>query len=1036
MNEQTRQLIRTAMAAPDRNILFLGDGPESVLSLETLGHMAAIVEGARDRLTLAQVGAAEVDLEALYLAACYHAVRVSHLPGNGGHWDHRASVLLFSALHAVRPEAVPEPMRGAFAARPPTPATPGEILHSVALVLVGACAPARHQDGLWQAAAMIEHARKTTPPEELDPVMTFNLGSVLATLSDLTGTERLIVAASGLMREAVAAMPDHRPPPAAMLTALASAQAKAAAPGPSDRAETLDARLGRYTRTGGQEQLDTIVAEVRGALAATADDDPERHAHRTSLGNLLRMRFENTGDLSDLEESVQLLRDVVETADDATMRHLAGSWLGLSFLDRFITLKDRVDLERATAAVRQSMAGSAPLSPHHSRLLTNLAAVLIHRFTAYGELSEITEAIRHLEHAVAATPPDQHDRPVMRIKLAVARGARARESGWMAELDRAVAELRAVAEETEGTGPHPQLARLELGRLLTERSAMSGAPSDLESAVAAFRTTAMAPTEDIRTRLAAAFHWAVRSAASGDPQQARTAFTVALDDLLPKLTGRTLPRRSREMRLRELPSLACNAAAVEIEDSEGLSDERLEVQRLEDALLRLEQGRGVLMAQALRLRERHTELTEAAPELAARFDRVCAEVAEERGSRERRGALTVEFDRIVAEIRGIDGFERFQMPPDRARLRTTAAHGPVVVLNVAELRCDALLLRPDTGGVELVALKGLTRKEIAERADDFLAAVRALSSPSSEPAGRGGHRLMVETTLTWLWEHIAGPVLTALGIYDEKGSPKEVTPEEMPRLWWCPTGPLSLLPLHAALCPADGLRVHDHVVSSYTPTLMALLHARERTEPPLADTRLIGVGVGEPPSPTRDGRTYPRLPAVEAELAAVSALPVPQSRLLDAEATPEDVLAALRGHHHAHLACHGEYDPDDPSNSRLLLHGGELTVRELATRRLPDAEFACLSACHTAAPGTALVDEVITVASAFQLCGYRHVLGSLWTVADAMMPRLAEQVYRELGAAGSTARSAYALHRATHSLRAQPEYAAPWFWASMIHIGP
>ncbi|WP_432015271.1 CHAT domain-containing protein [Streptomyces cucumeris] len=1037
MNEETRQRIRAAMAAPDQNILFLGDRPESVLSLETLGNVAALVDGARDRLTSAQTGAAGVDLEVLYLSACYHAVRVSHLPGTAGHWDHQASVLLFAALHAVRPEAVPDPLRGAFAARPPAPAAPGEILHAVGLVLFGASASARYEDGLWQAAALIQHAREVTPPGELDPVVTFNLGSLLATLFDHTGTRQLIVAARALMREAVAAMPDDRPPAAAMLEALAAAQARAAGTAdPAGHAGNADAGLGRYTRTGDMGGLDTLITRVRRALAATAGDDPERHSHRTSLGNLLRMRFEMTGDLDELEQSAGMLREVSEEADDATVRHLAHSWLGLSCLDRYIALGDPADLERATTAVRRSMAGTTPLSPHHTRLLTNLAAVLTHRFTVLGDPAEITEAIRHLTHAVAATPPDQYDRPVMKIKLAVAMGARARSLGDLVELDRAVLVLREVIRETEGTGPHPQLARLELARLLTGRSALSGAAADHDAAVAEFRATATAPTEDIRTRLSAAYQWAMRSAASGRREAARQAFTLALDDLLPELTGHALTRRSQEVRLRELPPLACNAAALEIEEAENTEDEQERARRLGEALLRLEQGRGVLMARALRPRERYAELAGVAPELAARLDELCSALTGERGSRDQRVRWSAEFDRVVAEVRKLDGFERFRCAPDLVRLRTAADNGPVVVLNIAELRCDALLLRPGGDTVERVALTGLTRSDVALQADAFLAAVRALASPGIAAHEAAAERLAVEDTLTWLWEHITGPVLTALGLHGADTSRNTAAESDGPRLWWCPTGPLSLLPLHAARCAENGISVADLVVSSYTPTLMALLHARERAEPPLPETGLVGVGVAEPPAPADGGRAHPRLPAVAEELTEVLALPVRQSRLLDAAATPKAVLTALRAHHHAHLACHGAYDPGDPSNSGLLLHGGVLTVRELATRRLPDAEFACLSACHTAAPGTTLVDEVITLASAFQLCGYRHVLGSLWTVPDAMMPRVAARVYRELGSAGSTARSAYALHQAVRSLRGQPEYAAPWLWASMIHIGP
>src|SRR5437660_1448375 len=49
-----------------------------------------------------------------------------------------------------------------------------------------------------------------------------------------------------------------------------------------------------------------------------------------------------------------------------------------------------------------------------------------------------------------------------------------------------------------------------------------------------------------------------------------------------------------------------------------------------------------------------------------------------------------------------------------------------------------------------------------------------------------------------------------------------------PRMWWCPTGPLTLLPLHAAgRHDVDGAAVIDRVVSSYTPTVRALREARQ-----------------------------------------------------------------------------------------------------------------------------------------------------------------------------------------------------------------
>ncbi|ATZ29343.1 hypothetical protein SLAV_37895 [Streptomyces lavendulae subsp. lavendulae] len=118
----------------------------------------------------------------------------------------------------------------------------------------------------------------------------------------------------------------------------------------------------------------------------------------------------------------------------------------------------------------------------------------------------------------------------------------------------------------------------------------------------------------------------MRAAELGALERSRTAFDLALSDFVPKLTGRALGRESQEARLRELPSLATVAAAVSIRAGE-----------VQEALVRLEQGRGVLLAQALELRGRHDDLRVADSGLADRFERVCAElVATHRSPQQRR----------------------------------------------------------------------------------------------------------------------------------------------------------------------------------------------------------------------------------------------------------------------------------------------------------------------------------------------------------------------------------------------------------------
>lgn len=50
---------------------------------------------------------------------------------------------------------------------------------------------------------------------------------------------------------------------------------------------------------------------------------------------------------------------------------------------------------------------------------------------------------------------------------------------------------------------------------------------------------------------------------------------------------------------------------------------------------------------------------------------------------------------------------------------------------------------------------------------------------------------------------------------------------------------------------------------------------------------------------------------------------------------------------------------------------------DIVRRQLPSAEFAFLSACHTAELAEeSLADEVLHLAAAMQFCGFRSVVGT------------------------------------------------------------
>ncbi|MER7639102.1 CHAT domain-containing protein [Streptomyces sp. NPDC126522] len=400
---------------------------------------------------------------------------------------------------------------------------------------------------------------------------------------------------------------------------------------------------------------------------------------------------------------------------------------------------------------------------------------------------------------------------------------------------------------------------------------------------------------------------------------------------------------------------------------------------------------------------------------------------------DRRMALAREWDGLVEEVRRLPGFEDFLRPPPLDTLLEAARSGPVVIVNVSRWRCDALVVT--TAGVRSIPLTDLTANDVAGRATKYLEALRG---PAASPQQltyieqitlrKTVRRRRLETisaTMEWLWDVIAQPVLAELGFLDP---PKG---EALPRVWWCPTGLLSLVPLHGAGYHGsdDGRTVLDRVVSSYTPTLRALREAQQPRSGGAA-ARMLFVGV-----PEVEGRLG--MPEeLEREKAVLSAtFPEGFAAIDGSGATKEAVAGALAAHRWTHVSCHGYQDIYNPSRAGLVLADGTLTIPRISSSR-HSGEFAFLSACMTATGGLNLPDEAITLASALNYTGYQHVLATLWSVPPATAAQVAELVYPRLLHDGkfSPDRAARALHEALLTLRHSGTRLDDWL--PFTHTGP
>ena len=200
---------------------------------------------------------------------------------------------------------------------------------------------------------------------------------------------------------------------------------------------------------------------------------------------------------------------------------------------------------------------------------------------------------------------------------------------------------------------------------------------------------------------------------------------------------------------------------------------------------------------------------------------------------------------------------------------------------------------------------------------------------------------------------------------------------DRPRVHWCPTGPFVFLPLHAAdLCS-------DYLVSSYTPTLMALVHAR-RAMPSVSWSTAKALLVAEPFSPGMPAiyNVVDEISAVADVLSAAISMTVGD---LDASNRGEGaklqvVIDKLPEASILHLACHGQQDPEQPLQSGFCLRDGKLTITTLMHLKLSNAFLAVLSACETAKGDKQQPNQMIHLAAAMLFVGFRSVIATMWYV--------------------------------------------------------
>jgi hypothetical protein len=794
-----------------------------------------------------------------------------------------------------------------------------------------------------------------------------------------------------------------------------------------------------YRRTGDLAFLDEAIATDRRVLQLAPPGHRSRPLFLYRLANHLQVRYIATGNPVHRDEAFDTIKVAAALAPPGTpIARTCGLALGEALLQRARSTLDGDAAREAVDVFRRLITHCPPGDPNRALYLVDLAASLWAAYAQAKDASLLDEGIAAGTEALVAASLGPVMRTYAELNLGVLLLHRYENASDPGDLDRAAVLTGRVAAAIGPGLPNHALALSNHASVLDARYRRDRDPAAAEAVVEAYQRVIVAGPGEVAVRVDAARHLAELAAGRQDWPVAAEAGRAGIA-LLPRLAPRHYRHEHKEQVLARFPGLAgvATAAAVHV----GPPEQAVEL---------LEQGRGLLLADALDVRGELAALRARAPELAERLDRLRLRLdsaaqaavpgAPLTAGGQRDGAVHPEedlgavWDRLIAEVRARPGFDRFLLPPSAAELRDVGAEGPVVAVNLSPYHCDAFVVAAT--GTRVVPLPGLTAAAVDQRAAAFGEALATGQDEAAGPVRRMRAEDTVRETLGWLWDVLAEPILAALDLTGAGAG-------ELPRVWWMPTGALNFLPVHAAghypppgAGPAgpDDRNLLDRAVSSYAPTLRGLLRARRA--PSGAGAARHQPLVVAVPGPAG----APHLRNVRAEADEIASR-YPGGRSLVGRAAGRDqVLASLPGAGWVHFACHGYSDVADPSRGHLALHESELSVREVTGLDLSHAEFALLSACATARGGTALPDESIHLTAAFHLAGYRHVVGTLWPVADDVARAVTRGLYgtlgpdRRPGGRAQFAAAARALHRTVQDQRRRWP-GTPSLWTSWIHIG-
>ncbi|KAG1778842.1 hypothetical protein EV702DRAFT_1217687 [Suillus placidus] len=455
-----------------------------------------------------------------------------------------------------------------------------------------------------------------------------------------------------------------------------------------------------FKQCGNVDDLDESIRFCREAVSLCPEGHTGRGSNLNNLAYSLQVRFDHQGKPNDLDEAISLYEEAPRLCPvgheyrDTSLDNLGGA-LATCFDKR----KDIDDITRAISLYREALTLCPPGHPRRDTTLNNLALALKTRYDALDISEDLNEAIDLCRESLGLNRLDNPECHATLQNLSSALCSRFTHTQKNEDVEEAINLCQESLVALPSLHPDRHFSYIWLKEAYVSRYQILHDPADLSLAVDNFRLASCHPTQGFPPRIIQAYRWtiAVEQHGHGSALEAYSTFFELLDAHLATRSS-TTSQREAAAAFHYARSLPADAASLEL----------------------VEWGRGQQWSLASRLKTPVEDLESANPKLAHNYlelsklvsnaaqdsttitDRAAADLAATKYRK-----LMEQWEAAVAEIRSLQAFSRFLLPPSYADLQAAARHGPVIILIASEYLCSAIIV-PTSGDPHHVPLSSIT----------------------------------------------------------------------------------------------------------------------------------------------------------------------------------------------------------------------------------------------------------------------------------------------------------------------------------------